>query len=46
MRTQPLHFLVVVDQGTERPNGLALLYRFLDHLDGTFDAKTKAIFIS
>jgi hypothetical protein len=43
---ESLHFLVVMDQRAEASDRFAVFESFLDHLDCSFDSKTKPVFIS
>ena len=42
---EPLHFLFVMNQRSERSDGIAFFQRILNHLDGAFDSETKSVFI-
>jgi hypothetical protein len=45
MLAQALHFLVVVDQWAEAANYLTVFEGLFDHLDRSFDAKAKSVFV-
>jgi hypothetical protein len=43
--SESLHFLWIMDQRTECPDGGTVRNGFFDHFNGTLNAKTKTVFV-